>query len=361
MEEDGTFGWLHISDFHSGMKHVKGRWAQVKPKFYEDIKRHHEKNGPVDLVIFSGDLTQAGEESEFTEVSNEISELWEHFSNLGHIPSLFVIPGNHDLSRPKLSSPISLAIKNWANEPALEEAVFDDPDSAYFKDIEKCFKNYTAFINDLKSRGIPLLADKLGVLPGESAAVWESRGIRVGLIGLNTAWSHLTSGDLMGKLHLSPRQIDKIESNIDAWTSNNDVNLLVTHHPVNWLTQDSQKEFRDNINPLGRFTAHLCGHMHESTALTENWGDADSKRVIQATSLFGLETFGNAAERRHGYNFAKVSLNDAHITWWPKKAENRSGAGGWMIRPDSASLPEHVHECMQIPITTKFREGKKKT
>lgn len=355
MKVDNKFNWLHVSDFHQGMKGSAHLWYDVKSSFYEDIKYHCLAQGNIDVVIFSGDLTQKATEDEFNAVITEIETLWEHFKTVGQNPSLFVIPGNHDLERPKPRSPVALALNEWASEDMAE--AFYQKDGPYLEQVKRMFKNYSQFIKKLKSRKINILEDSVGIIAGDSCGVWQKEEFRVGLVGLNTAWSQITGGDLQGKLELGATQIQQVsKKHITEWTDGNHANLIVTHHPANWLSPHSEEAFNIEINPLGRFTAHLFGHMHEAKAVQEDYGDEEVKRSFQASSLFSLEMYGQNKTRRHGYNFGQINFDDDVITWWPKKAEQRVGAGGWTVRPDTASLPKRQNEC----ITYKIRLNLKK-
>lgn len=343
------FNWLHISDFHQGMRGSENLWYDVKASFYEDIKYHCLAHGDLDVVVFSGDLTQQAEKSEFDAVFKEIESLWEQLKSVGQSPSLFLIPGNHDLERPKAHSPVAMALQGWETAGVVD--AFYQKDGPYIDQIKGMFKNYSQLINRLKNSKIPLLEESVGVLPGDSCGVWQQGDFRVGLVGLNTAWSQITGEALQGKLELSPKQIHQVtKQHINEWTSANHANLIVTHHPANWLSSGSEHNFNVEINPLGRFTAHLFGHMHESIAVQEDYGDYEVKRSFQASSLFGLETYGQKKDRRHGYNFGQIDFANDDITWWPKRAEQRTGAGSWTIRPDTASLPKRQNESVTYKV-----------
>ncbi|MCD5997517.1 metallophosphoesterase [Pseudomonas sp. CDFA 602] len=342
MTSNNKFNWLHISDFHQGMNGSENLWADVKPSFYSDIKYHCVANGDLHVVVFSGDLTQKADKNEFDAIFKEITALWDQFKTIGQNPSLFLIPGNHDLERPKPHSPVEMALKNWDQHIA---EVFYDKKGPYVEQVAGMFKNYSQLLSKLKASKIPLIQDSVGALPGDSCGVWQQGEFRVGLLGMNTAWSQITGGDLKGKLELGLPQLHQIpEQNINEWTAANHANLIITHHPANWLSTASEELFNLEINPLGRFTAHLFGHMHQPVAVQEDYGDFEVKRSFQAASLFGLEQYRDHSERRHGYNFGRIDFDADEITWWPKRAEQRTGAGGWTIRPDTASLPKRQNE-----------------
>lgn len=350
--DSNTFRWLHISDFHAGMTGANKKWDQVRKKFLDDISNFIKQNGSIDLVIFSGDLTQAGEKEEFAYLLSELKGIWARFSELGCNPTLFCVPGNHDFTRPKAGTPVALAISNWST--AVEEH-FLEKGSFYSGELNNIFKEYTKFTEDLTKVGIPFQADYSGALPGDSSCVITVRGNRIGLVGLNTAWSQWKSGDMKRHLLISEQQISLVlPTPLDDWSQNNDISLLVTHHPYDWLTDECQEIFKNYINPLGAFSGHLFGHMHESTAKFENYGHETNKVSLQAASLFGLEKYSEKKfDRRHGYYYGQVNFGTEKLKYWPRKAELMSGAGGWKIAPETASLPEGSFETGEIPFQTK--------
>lgn len=352
MESSNTFRWLHISDFHAGMEGASRKWGQIRNKFHNDISSFIKNNGQLDLVIFSGDFTQAGKDEEFNYVYDEIQAIWAKFKECGCDPYLICVPGNHDLTRPKPGTPVPLAVLNW-NVEGVEGQVFDMGGS-YASELQSIFKGYLAFVERLAASGIRMPLDRKGSLPGEGSGVIAVRGRRIGAVGLNTAWSQWAGGDLKRHLHVSERQISSVlDTSLDDWSKENDINLLITHHPEDWFTDDSRKVFVNDINPLGAFSGHLFGHMHESVAKFENHGHDKNKASLQAASLFGLEKYSERnLDRRHGYYYAQVDFEREMLKYWPRKAELISGAGGWRIVPESASLPEGSHETGEIPFQT---------
>jgi len=316
-------------------------WIQVKEQFHNDIKKYYEKNGKLDLVIFSGDLTQKADPKEFEAVIEEIHELWELFKSLGEPPKLFVIPGNHDLTRPGADSALLPALDNWRKRETNIKSLLEKDEHPFRKEIKAAFQNYTSFIEKLSDNDIPLLIDHHGVIPGDCSGVLETNGLKIGLVGLNTAWSQLESTKTKGELEFSHSQLHKaVNQSISKWTQANDINILVTHHPVNWLTKAAIEEFNDEVNPLDRFDAHLFGHMHEHDARIQEYSQSSRKRDIQVASLFGLEKVGiDKTDRAHGFYFAKVIGDSNQLLMWPRIA-NKINAGGWRIFADNSALPE---------------------
>lgn len=97
-----SFSWLHLTDFHYGLKGQTFLWPNLREPFFRDLAKLHEKTGPWQAVLFTGDLVQSGKSSEFDEMQrNVLDRLWDKLRELGSGDAiLLAVPGNHDLCRP---------------------------------------------------------------------------------------------------------------------------------------------------------------------------------------------------------------------------------------------------------------------
>ena len=125
------FSWLHFTDLHQGMQKQGWLWPGVREIFFEDLKRLHERCGPWDLVLFTGDLTQRGSAEEFQKIDDLLGQLWTHFNTLGFSPKLLAVPGNHDLVRPDPGAPAVLLLREWSNRPKIQDEFWEDAESPY--------------------------------------------------------------------------------------------------------------------------------------------------------------------------------------------------------------------------------------
>ncbi|WP_122550494.1 metallophosphoesterase family protein [Pseudomonas viridiflava] len=321
--------WLHLSDLHAGMNGQGWLWPNLKHALFSDLRSLHSTNGPWDFVIFSGDLTQKASLEDYAKLSDVMAELWGVFSDLGFEPSLLCVPGNHDLSRPPKFQPEAMVLETWWSTPDEFRAKFWDKESPYLKLVNDCFDNYRGWLESLKLLGIKLVSSNAGVIVGDSSGVIEKEGFRLGIVGLNSAWLQLGGGDYKGRLHVDIAQAMNItEGDPEQWCASNDFNLLVTHHPQNWLHQSSQTAFEELIAPYGRFTCHMFGHMHEPNHKTTTTGGSKIRRELQAASLFGLERIQSiGVERVHGYSLNKIAFHDGNVelSFWPRKDRVVSG------------------------------------
>jgi predicted phosphodiesterase len=307
----------------------------VRARFFDDLRSIYEKSKPWDLVIFTGDLTCKGSAEEFEKVDEFLTRLWDCFRELGAKPSLLAVPGNHDLTRPDPRIPWVRLLKNdWNTDQEIRNDFWTNPESGYRKTITEAFENYVRWWEDTQFK----LPAQAGELPGDFSAVLKNEGASLGIVGLNTAFLQLTGGDYKGKLALDPIQFNRAcDEDGPDWVKRHNACLLLTHHPPDWLTLQSQAQLKAEIAGYDNFAVHLFGHMHEARYSAQADGGAPELRVFQATSLFGLKHFGESPniERRHGYAVGRIRLegDEGELTFWPRHA--KSTTGQWNVVADS--------------------------
>jgi 3',5'-cyclic AMP phosphodiesterase CpdA len=138
-----AFTWLHLTDLHVGMKDQDWMWPRLKDRFYQDLTRLHSVTGNWDLVIFSGDMTQRGSREDFNYLDTILEDLWKHFKKLGCSPKLIVLPGNHDLVWPTMTSQYR-TLKRWWDDKEVRDEFFSKQDNEYTQAVAKTFVEYDA-------------------------------------------------------------------------------------------------------------------------------------------------------------------------------------------------------------------------
>jgi hypothetical protein len=333
-----TFGWLHLTDLHLGLKGQHWLLKGVQAHFFDDLKYLHDKCGPWDLVLFSGDLTQSGNKKQFANLDEFLALLWKHLRTLGSDPVLLAVPGNHDLTRPD---------ETWAQQ--IIEAYGKKPDEfwddglPYRKGLKKAFANYQAWWENTPLKG----KDKIqsGTLAGDFSWTLQKDGARLGIVGLNTTFLQLVGGDLKGKLAVDPRQFhEACGGSGPAWTQEHHACLLMTHQPPDWLTQQAEEIYKGEIASPPRFAVHLFGHMHEAVLRTESYGGGEARRTWQGNSLFSIESLetpeGKKVDRRHGYSAGRLDIEEdgmARLRHWPRRLRKHPQSGHWEFIPDYES------------------------
>jgi predicted MPP superfamily phosphohydrolase len=334
-----SFGWLHLTDLHLGMAQQPAFLPNVRARLFDDLKRIYEKSNPWDLVIFTGDLTFKGSAEEFKKVDEFLGLLWDCLRELGSNPSLLAVPGNHDLTRPDPNIPnpwLKLVKNNWSTDEEIRKEFWTNPASEYRQPITSAFENYARWWEKTQFK----LPAQPGELPGDFSAVLEKDGTSLGIVGLNTAFLQLSEGDYKGKLAIDPIQFNRAcGGDGPAWVKRHNTSLLLTHQPPDWLTPDSQAQLEAEIAGYDNFAVHLFGHMHEARYSAQARGGAPELRAFQATSLFGLETFGESKkiERRHGYAVGRIELegDKGGLTFWPRHAKLGTETRQWNVVVDT--------------------------
>ena len=339
-----TFSWLHLTDFHFGLKGQDCLWPNLRQPFLDDLAELHELTGPWQAVLFTGDLVQQGKSEEFRAMQKDVFDrLWQKLDELGSGDAvLLAVPGNHDLYRPnpKEDNPAIDALLDKDGFQRISAKFWDFKIASYRRVITDAFAAYSEWWNGAPNRAKNLTT---GILPGDFACTLECGDLSVGIVGLNTAFLQLQGGNYQGKLVWDVRQLHAVCGGaVDDWLNRHSVCLLLTHQGSDWLTLEAHQHGESEIAPAGRFAVHLFGHMHEAEIVyVQKGGNPNAVRLCQGCSVFGMEYFGEPLkqERRHGYTVGQIEFNDENVNLrlWPRIATNATGP--WRFIPDF----EHGH------------------
>lgn len=340
-----SFSWLHLTDFHFGLKDQNFLWSNLRQPFLDDLARVHEQTGSWQAVLFTGDLVQQGKSAEFQKMQKEVlNRLWEKLAELGSGDAiLLAVPGNHDLYRPnpKEDNAAIDALLDRDGFSRIASKFWDNPSGAYRRVINDAFAAYSEWWQNAPHRPSDITK---GILPGDFACTFECGEQRIGIIGLNTAFLQLQGGDYQGKLVWDTRQLHAVCGGaVDDWINRHSLCLLLTHQGSDWLAPDAKKHGETEIAPAGRFALHLYGHMHEADLnYIHTGGNTQATRLYQGCSVFGMEKFGEppAILRSHGYAAGRIDFNsiDASLRIWPRIATDKPNGTGWRYIPDNTHL-----------------------
>ena len=342
-----SFSWLHLTDFHYGLKGQDCLWPTLREPFLDSLAPLHERCGPWDAVLFTGDLVQSGETAQFEKMQAEVLEpLWEKLRELGSGDAvLLAVPGNHDLYRPnpKEDNAAIDALLEKDGFQRIEAKFWDQPTGQYRRVINDAFAAYSQWWDKAPHRPSGV---KAGALPGDFSATLQHGGRRIGIVGLNTTFLQLAGGDYEGRLVWDARQLHAVcEGGVDTWSKQHDVCLLLTHQGPNWLTPEARKQGETEIAPAGRFAVHLFGHQHETDiSYIRRGGSRQAVRLCQGCSVFGMEKFGDPpkTQRAHGYTAGRIEIGptEAHLRLWPRIATKTTGPWRFIPDHDHAELDE---------------------
>ena len=293
----GTITWLHISDTHFCNK--KNGWdsEEIIDSFFDDLKRmKSEYDLYPDLIFFTGDVALGhfndscglSLRDQYEEANEFLERIREIFPNLD-ISNIFIVPGNHDVNRTLVTDDQT----EWLEK--LRKDKLENGRNRINKLIMENgvqWKRYMERLNDykgfLENNGYKHLLeedpDRLIY-----STIRDINGFKVGIAGLNSAWSSYGGDEDKAKLWLGTYQISEARNKLkDTMLS-----IAIIHHPSNWFTDF--EDLRINRKIERNFNFHLHGHEHQE------WVTPIDKHIrIASGALY------NGSEQKNGYNFVRL-------------------------------------------------------
>jgi hypothetical protein len=276
-----------------------------------------EHNLRPDLIFFTGDAAYGHLGSDpglrladqYDEVDAFFEAVRKTFNPEVPKEDLFLVPGNHDVNRKSVAPGDSL----WLDQQTSLETVINE--------IHNATQQWQHFIGRMADYGA-FLGNKgyNHLLPDKNRLVYAVNrminGVKVGIVGLNSAWS-CHQDDEKGKLWFAGKwQIGSLQPQVQ----DSEVSIALMHHPLSWFVpHEEDQALRTRIRNDFRF--HLHGHEHEG------WVDAglDGHTRIAAGACY--ETSDSS---RNGYNFVRLDLDTHTGKVWLRQYD--AIGGGWTPR-----------------------------
>ena len=264
---------LHLSDAHFGMEGDAGDDTVVRRAAVDAIC---SLQGRFDLCIFSGDLTFSASAEEF-----EAGRYWlARVAEAAGRSPVVIVPGNHDVEQAE------------CDQLELRSAAQEDLYSDWVKRLEdrpaKRFKNWrNAFSNSSAAGDLELVLD-WGRSSIQSHAVCELGGVKVRIVGVNSAFLSCR-GDDYGRL---PLNIEALNTALESDDSNPEMVIVCVHHPLEgflptWNFSRVNEALRRKVRGASLL---LTGHLH---AREVSSGQHGRRRALGDTSgwsrLYGSE------------------------------------------------------------------------
>ncbi len=326
---------LHISDTHFGQPKNRGAQARIVGALTQAVHQHvKDVEHPPQLCVFSGDLAHSATRAQYDACAKWLEELMEPLNGC----KLFIVPGNHDVKRPKASSRLVKELRNahyaeesyrinhaqFAQAPHLDEFV------AWHEEL----KNLSSLeiVSDWSTSRL-LCHQKIDI-----------DNIPTNLIGINSAILSCGNDD-RGKL---AADIDELNNSLALTRADEELIVATSHHPigvaagegqdtgwfVNWNNAELEKLLLQSTGPH----MYLHGHLHEATGTTVGMSSG------QHLTLFGAGAAYNT-DRPMKFAFYEIDLAGRIIK--PQTYFYRERAGKWTEDPETsqpvgAVLPQHT-------------------
>ena len=284
---------LHISDIHSRGSRETEAWRRRRvlgDGFWRNLD-DLQSDGAFDLICFTGDLGDRGQPDEYATVGKFLSELLERLG----LPKdrLFLVPGNHDISRPVASDSweqaragllgpdIQQATSRFMAGGAVPQGL-----SAGVRDaVLQRQGAYRQFLVDFGLRAQLPDASPHRRLGYRNSVRLTGHPFDVHLIGLDSSWLCGDNSDA-GKLLLTEDQVMRLCTDARG-NALPGVRIALLHHPLTDLADGAhcRRLLAEHVDLL------LRGHLHSTES--ELWADPD-RRLPQLAA--GCLYEGHAAD-----------------------------------------------------------------
>jgi len=275
---------LHISDYHYNKK-FSAEFSAITQSICKIVDKEN-----IDCIVFSGDLVYEGSQEEtFSEAYNLlISPILE--STRLTKERVLIVPGNHDVDR-NAEMPMVTKFLEECHDLETLTSFIDDK-----RQLESSFvrmKPYLSFINEI----FPETQYSKNQFYFISRFV--TRGVKVGLLGINSSWRSFDSQKDRANLLLPKKAL------IEALDKLADMDIIISamHHNISdfkdYVMQDIEDIIYDNCHIL------LTGHYHKAHA---------SMHVASEIGLFQYSAPAtlNINDNKSSYGFAIVSIDDTY-------------------------------------------------
>lgn len=315
-----TITWLHFSDLH--ICNPKSGWEAdyILGKLRKDIESLRDKNDlRPDLIFFTGDAAYGhigndGGKSitaQFENAALLFDEIRSIFDPPVPIENFFIVPGNHEVNISKVNPSLAIGFEQKLKgdyntvEKALSRLIHEA--GIEWEDFIKRLFDYRDF---LKSSGYShLLQDEKRLI---YAVEREISGIRIGIAGLNSAWSY-DKDRKKSELWLAGHwQIQTLNNALKS----SDIKIALIHHPINWFNEAEDPQIQKEMENHFHFLLH--GHEHQEWVTEKGNG---------FTCISSGAGYGDS-DSETGYNIVRLNLDERKGQVWLRKYD-RDG-GGWI-------------------------------
>lgn len=311
---------LHISDVHFGCSDDAGAQERVLDAVQEMLEA---SDRPIDAIVFTGDLTQRSDSTEYVQAQDWLVRLHEATK-----APIILIPGNHDVDRSR------------ANTKVLRSAYHEAQAYARWKD--ELFRNhghmepFLAWFSAAK-RDLPFLLNTWQTNPAIDLVDQALSDVCCRFICVNTA---LLSCDNEDASRLCV-DLKSLNAALSKRASETNLVILLSHHPANELAPWNREEFEKILKQETGPHVHLHGHLHEQA------GRADYS--ITGKGVITIVAGAAYPDAKYRKLFSMIAIDLEQRVVQPFVFEFSEDAGKWLPQPAiSREVPARLplaHRC----------------
>jgi len=238
---------------------------------------------------------------------------------------IFCIPGNHDVDH----SRVHASIVPLETRESVSNVIGNKEILSRFTN---CLTSYYTFLKETFSWASSLTTSDLSYTQTVTIG-----GVRVAVIGLNSAWAAGRDDDY-GRAVIGERQVrDALDKATDS-----DFVIALFHHPLEWIAEFDARDVRGLLDSRCDFLLH--GHLHELGVVNVQSPDSWTFHLAAGATYQGRRELLS-------YNLVSLDLRNSAAKVILRRYSDRNGGfwapDGSMYRsaPDgilSLKLPEHV-------------------
>lgn len=323
--------WLHLSDIHF---HPSTAWrdSSIRRDLLAFLKRKFESGIPKPQMIFcTGDIAYG--ETKQASLQEQYKDAISFFDDLLTCcgltkDRLFLVPGNHDINRKKISKDqqarlVEMAKSSRSHVTNINQR-FSDCDLDHTNAMAR-LTDYGNFIQEYR----PELHKENYHLYAHTLVL---DNYRIGIAGFNSAWSCAGPEDDRHVWLASEWQFNYMNDKLYE----TDIKIGLIHHPFDWLTETEHHDAVKRVSQNYNFILH--GHTHTS------WVTPTDNCVMLAAGAIGADS-----SDQFGINLIKLNPHTGETT-----AYLFGYSGGWITQP----VPHHAEDgqwkfnsSLKLPLT----------
>jgi calcineurin-like phosphoesterase family protein len=326
-----NLSWLHISDIHFRPQ-TEWRDSLARTALLDHLKLTFSRDETLrpDLIFCTGDI--AFGESPGTSLQAQYEQAAAFYDDLltlcgpkdNSLPKdrLFIVPGNHDVTRSAINSDVQETLCLWAQDSHQHVQKINQR----FNDLTKEFKATISRLDhygDFVRKFLPHQHDDHG--RHSYARVIDINGIQVGIAGFNSSWTCSGPADERNIWLAANWQFNTAYQLLKDC----DVRVGLIHHPSSWLNSAECEFVTRRLSSDYDFWLH--GHEHSA------WVTPVQSHIIIAAGAV-------AAERSDEYGINITKINLASSKGATHLHRKNAGSNSWVIAPVEGHAPAGTWE-----------------
>lgn len=319
--------WLHLSDLHSCVALAGRNIDQVLITLTEDLHGLRDAHGlSPDLIFFTGDAAhgQIGTEGS-KKLSVQFDDALRFLESVRTACNLekdrmFLVPGNHDIDRSRVAASETFWLDNQSSAKAIGACLREG--GVQWQRFMERLEAYREFLTKAGYHHLLKRPDHLIYATELTLA-----GVKLGIAGLNSAWSCCRNGE-RGHLWLGGEwQIVELATDLELAKVNLRIGLM--HHPSSWIVEHEDPPLRRRLEE--QFDILLSGHEHDDWV----WESKNRHVHIAAGALY------DPSLKKYGYNLVRLFPETGNGEIWMRELDPATGRWGQHVIHMPGTTDEH--------------------